>query len=173
MAEETQAPLPRASSKKKTAIVLAGMFIVEAVVIVGAFMLVGAPPDVSAMGTIDDIESAEDEKLVEILVLDDRLPNNKSGVTYLYDTEIYIQARRKYQGRITAELDQFENEIRSEINAIWKTSEPQHFQEPMLETLTRKVEAMFNERFGSDQETGERIVSKCVIVMGTGMRVDS
>jgi len=172
MADEIKTGEPK-SGGRKTMLVLAAMFIVEAVVIVGAFMLAGSPPEVGAMTSAADIESAEDEKLREILVLDDRLPNNKSGVTYLYATEIYIQAKRRHQGRIEAELDQFENEIRSEINAIWKTSEPQHFQEPMLETLTRKIDAMFNRRFGADQETGERIVSKCVIVMGTGMRVDS
>ena len=172
MAEELKPGEPK-SSGRKTVIVLTVMFIVEAVVIIGAFMLAGSPPEVGAMTTVADIETAEDEKLREILVLDDRLPNNKSGVTYLYATEIYIQARRKHEARIVAELDQFENEIRSEINAIWKTSEPQHFQEPMLETLTRKIDAMFNQRFGADPETGERIVSKCVIVMGTGLRVDS
>ena len=39
--------------------------------------------------------------------------------------------------------------------------------------LKQKIDAMFNERFGPDQETGERIIAKCVIVMGTGMRIDS
>ncbi len=174
MAEDNQDIEPSSgSSKKKTSIMLVVMLLLEAVVIIGAFTLMGPPAKVSAMDGIEDIEAAEDEKLIELLVLDDRLPNNKSGVTYLFDTEIYVQVKRRYESRVNAEFDQFENEIRAEINAVWKTSEPQHFQEPLLETLTRKIYAMLSERFGADQETGDRIISKCVIVMGTGMRIDS
>ena len=172
MSEENQGNQPKVSSKKKTVIRMAIILVIEAVVIVGVFFIFGGPPEVSAMGP-DGIEAAEDEMIVEMLVLDDRLPNNKSGVTYIYDSSIYVQVKKKYERRVKSELDQFENEIRSKIYAVWKTSEPQAFQEPMLETLTRKIDAMFNERFGSDQETGERIITKCVIVMGTGMRIDS
>ena len=56
--------------------------------------------------------------------------------------------------------------------AIWRTADPQHFKEPRLETLTRKVTALLRDRFGSDDEAGGSIVEKCVIVMGTGFRVD-
>ncbi|MCZ6836599.1 MAG: hypothetical protein O7G85_12555, partial [Planctomycetota bacterium] len=102
MAEETQTE-NQGASKKKTAIMLATMLIVEAVVIVGAFFLIGSPPDVSAMSSVENIEVAEDEALIEILVLDDRLPNNKSGITYIFDTEIYIQSKKKYEDRINGE----------------------------------------------------------------------
>ena len=172
MADENQENQVTNSSKKKTFIMMAIILVIEAAVIVGAFFLFGGPPDVSAMGPAG-IEAAEDEMIVEMLVLEDRLPNNKSGVTYIYDSSIYVQVKKKYERRVKSELDQFENEIRSKIYAVWKTSEPQAFQEPMLETLTRKIDAMFNARFGSDQETAERIITKCVIVMGTGMRIDS
>ncbi len=173
MAEDIITQTPDPASRKKTAVMMTAILVMEAAVIVGAFFLVGGPPDVSAMSATAEIEAAADERVIEMLVLDDRLPNNKSGITYIYDTEIYVQVKQRYESQVSAELDQFENEIRSEINAVWKTSEPQHFQEPMLETLTRKMYAMFDERFGADQETGERIISKCVIVMGTGMRIDS
>ena len=171
MADDNQNDVVETKSKKKMIIMMALILSVEAVVIVAAFFMFGGPPEVSAMGP-EGIQTAEDEKIVEILVLDDRLPNNKSGVTYIYDSSIYLQIKKKYELRVNAELDQFENEIRSEIYAVWKTSEPQEFQEPMLETLTRKIYAMLDERFGADQETGERIIAKCVIVMGTGMRID-
>ena len=173
MANEQSETASSGPSKKKTVIMMGAILIIEAVVIVGAFFLVGGPPEVSAMSVADSIAAAEDDRIIEMLVLDGRLPNNKSGVTYIYQTEIYVQVKRKYEGGVNSELDQFENEIRSEINAVWKTSEPQHFQEPMLETLTRKIYAMFDDRFGADQETGDRIIAKCVIVMGTGMRIDS
>ena len=41
-----------------------------------------------------------------------------------------------------------------------------------LESLTRKTYALMDERFGLDQPTGEPIVHKVVIVMGTGLRIE-
>ncbi len=155
----------------KSIIMIAVMLLAEAGLIVGAMMFVGGPATVSG-----DVErppaELESEKIVEVLVLDDRLPNNRSGLTYLYPTEIYIQVRRKHEPIVQDQLKQFQNEIRAEISAIWKTAEPRHFQEPMLENLTRKVQALMDGRFGSDSDSGEPIVAKCVIVAGTGFRVD-
>ncbi len=148
------------------------ILLVEAVVIVGVTMLIGEPAEVNATDPIMLLDSPEEE-IVELLVLDARLPNNRSGITYLYDTEIYVQVKRKFEDRVTAEFKQFRNEIRAEITAIWRTSDPRVFEEPMLETLTRKVYALLNNRFGIDPQEGEPVMSKCVIVMGTGIRIES
>jgi len=151
-----------------------GLLVFEAALIVGAMMIIGGEPKVAGAddSTLPEVETAEDEKIVEILVLDGKLPNAKTGITYLYDTEIYVQVRRKYADRVNSELEQFYNEIKADISAIWRTSEPQHFKEPKLENLTRKVYALLNERFGTDPDDGEPILVKCVLVMGTGFRVD-
>ena len=148
------------------------VLLVEAVVILGITMMIGEPAEVKATDPITVVDAPE-EKIVELLVLDARLPNNRSGVTYLYDTEVYVQVKRKFEDRVTGEFRQFRNEIRSEITAIWRTSDPRVFGEPMLETLTRKVYALLHNRFGIDPQEGEPVMSKCVIVMGTGIRVES
>ena len=119
-----------------------------------------------------DPEIAEREKLVEVLVLDAKLPNSKSGVAYLYGTEVYVQVKKKHADMVGDKVQQFYNEIKADITAVWRTSDPHHFQEPKLETMTRKVNAMMQQRFGTDSEDGEPIVDKCVVVMGTGFRVD-
>ena len=110
--------------------------------------------------------------VVEVLVLDAKLPNNKSGVAYLYSTEIYAQVKNKHAEDVNAKVQQRYNEIKAEISAVWRTAEPKHFQEPKLENLTRKVQAMLTDRFGVDSDDGELILEKVVIVMGTGFRVD-
>lgn len=156
----------------KTAILLVVILLVEAVVIVGGMLLVAGPAEVRASDALGSVEALEEEKVLEALVLEDRLANNKTGVTFLYDTEIYVQVKRKHFERVEEELEQFRHEIRAELAAIWRTSEPHHFQEPRLETLTRKVQALLSGRFGDDPATGEPIILKSVVVMGTGFRVD-
>jgi hypothetical protein len=173
--DEPQVAVKRKTGPLRTIIMVAGLLLFEAGLIVGAMMFFGGEPSVVAAdeSAFFDPDVAEDQKIVEVLVLDAKLPNAKTGVTYLYDTEIYVQVRKKHAERVSGELEQFANEIKAEIGAVWRTSEPKHFQEPKLENLTRKVNAMLHERFGTDPATEEPILVKCVIVMGTGFRVDS
>jgi hypothetical protein len=158
----------------KTALAVLILLGLEAGLIIGAMSIIGGKPDVAGAddSALPDLDNAEDNKIVEILVLDGKLPNAKAGIAYIYDTEIYVQVKSRHAERVNSELEQFYNEIKAEISAIWRTAEPAHFKEPKLETLTRKVYAMLEERFGADPETGEPILVKCVIVMGTGIRVD-
>ncbi len=151
---------------------LAGLVVGEALLVFGAMKMLSPPAEVQAGSPLESVEIPEEEKIVELLVVEGRFPNSKRGVTYLYDTEVYVQVKRRHQERVATELEQFRNEIKSELTAIWRTSEPHHFDEPRLENLTRKVYALLNDRFGADQVSGEPIIDKVVIVMGTGLRVD-
>lgn len=176
MAEETpEAPAPAAkNSSKKPVVMIAVVLIVEAVAIIGAMkMLAPKPAEVSAIEVEHPAEEAEGQKIVEVKVLEARMPNNKTGVTYVYNTEVYVQVRSKNEEKVSEEVEQFQNEIKSDITAIWRTAEPQYFQEPKLESLTRKVYALLNERFGIDKEKSEPVITKVVIVMSTGYRIDS
>ncbi len=161
-------------SRKRTIIVVAGLLVAEAVALTVAFMLFASEPEVAKAGIAEmSPEQLEAQRIVEIEVLDDRLPNAKRGVTYLYDTRIFAQVRQKNAERMNRELEQFSNEIKAEVAGMWRTSDPRVFAEPRLETLTRKLETMFRERLGTDPETGEPIVEKMVIVLGPGFRIDS
>ncbi|MHC4427864.1 MAG: hypothetical protein ACYS0D_04580 [Planctomycetota bacterium] len=154
-------------------LLVCGILFIEAVVILGAIMFLGGPTDVEASSSQATAQLPEEERIVEVLVLDGRLPNSKTGITYLYDVEIYVQVKSRYSVQVSDEFDQFRNEIKSDITAIWRQSDPREFQEPKLQSLTRKIGALLNQRFGVDPEYSEPIISKCVIVMGTGFRVDS
>ncbi|MHC4910732.1 MAG: hypothetical protein ACYTF9_13555 [Planctomycetota bacterium] len=170
---ETDDAQPKPKGKLKLIMMLVAMLAIEAVVIVGALALFSGPADVQAESGLEDDIVAADEQLVEQLVVDARFANAKRGVTYLYDTEVYIQVKTRYQTPVAEEIERFRNEIKAELNAIWRLTEPQYFEEPNLEFLTRKVYAQMTKRFGIDQETGDPIVDKVVIVMGTGFRVDN
>lgn len=177
--EATTTPAPK-KKLKKTPLIVAGILIVEAIVIVGAMKVLSGPPaSVSAVEIAADTPTSAEDKIVETLVLDAKMPNNKSGVTYIYAAEIYVQVKHKHLEKVKAEIEQFQNEIKADITAIWRTAEPQHFQEPRLENLTRKVYALLSERFGTEKTAAnpaaapQPIVHKVVIVMSTGFRVDS
>ncbi len=75
---------------------IGGILVAEAAVIIGAMMLFGGPAEVEATQIAVTLDTPEDEKIVEVLVLDGKLPNNKSGVTYIYRTEIYVQVKKRY-----------------------------------------------------------------------------
>lgn len=164
---------PEKSTGMKVAIGIVGVLLLEAALIVGAMIWFMGPSDVRADPEMGDSAALEEDRVKEILILDRKLPNNKTGVTYLYDTEIYVQVRQRHAQRVERELEQFRNEITAEINAIWRTSQPSHFREPNHENLNRKVDALLQERFGNDAQSGEPIVMQSIIVMGTGFRIDS
>ena len=173
MPDET--PEPEVGKKKsplKTIILVVVILLVEAGVFVGVMMM-HDPQLVEANPHAAVIEIPEDEKIVELRVIDARLPNNKIGATYLYDTQVWVQVKSRYSEQVADQLDRFHNEIKAEITAIWRTSDPRHFQEPKLENLTRKVNALLDARFGADPQTGETILAKSVIVMQPGFRIDS
>lgn len=165
-------PTGRKKSGFRTILVVVALLVGEGALIFGAMQFVAGPAEVSGKVALPQ-DQPEEEKLVEVLVLEARLPNNRSGIAYIYDTEIYIQVKRKHEAPVSEELERFRNEIKAEVTAIWKTAEPRHFQEPRMENLTRKIDALLQQRFGTENESGEPIVQKTVIVSGTGFRVDS
>jgi flagellar basal body-associated protein FliL len=175
MAEQPLAPEVAPKKGKKTVITVLVILVIEAVAIIGAMKFLGGhgPQEAHAEDPHAAAQVSEDDKIVEAKVLEAQMPNNKSGVTYLYPAEIYVQVKKRHEEKVKGEVEQFQNEIKADITAIWRTAEPQHFQEPKLESLTRKVYALLDDRFGMDKERNEPIVSKVVIVMSTGFRIDN
>lgn len=176
MAEKKDKPAetPAEGGEKKGSkmlLITVVLLVVEAAVFGAAFMFLGKPKTVEATEPVV-VKDPEEEKLVEILVLNDKLENDRSGLTYVYPTEVYVQVKKKEETWVSEEIERFRNEIRSDIKAIWRTSEPHHFQEPKLESLTRRVEALLRERFDKHNPDGEAVVAKCVIVSGTGIRIN-
>lgn len=158
--------------RKKTVILIVGLLLGEAVALAVVFMMFATEPQVARAG-IEDLTPAELEleRIQEIEVVNDKMPNAKRGVTYLYDARIFVQVKQRNAARMNRELEQFGNEIKAEIVGIFRTSDPRVFTEPRLETLQRRLEMMFHERMGTSDGGEEPIVEKVVIVLGPGYRV--
>ena len=163
-------------SKKKLPLVGALVLLVilgaEGVAVIGGMNLLKppVPADASADLMLDD--QAEGDRLSEVLIMEERLQNRSTGVTHVYDVEIFVQVREADLDRVTEEIERFGNDIKAEIYAIWKSADARHLQEARLETISRRIEAAMNARFGEPADAEEPIIAKCVIVTGTGFRAD-
>lgn len=170
---EGEAPKKAGGGGAKFAIITVVLLVVEGAVLGGVFMMMNKPKAAEATEPTVHVDP-EEEKLVEVLVLNERLANDRSGLTYVYPTEIYVQVKKKDEESVTEEIERFKNELRADIAALWRTSEPHHLQEPRMESMTRRVETLLRERFDKHGGEGatEPVVQKCVIVSGTGIRVN-
>ncbi|MGI9013781.1 MAG: hypothetical protein ACR2GY_05960 [Phycisphaerales bacterium] len=170
MADENTTSTEKKSGLKKIIFIVA-LLGIEAAVLLGVVMVLKGPATVEASDILPDLKP-EEEKTVEVLVLADRLLNSRSGINFLYDTEVWVHVKKKHEERVADELNRFRNELKAELMAIWRTAEPRQLQEPKMENLTRKAQTLLDRRFGVDGDTGEPIIQKCLIVSGPGFRVD-
>ncbi|MSR40929.1 MAG: hypothetical protein EXS10_03395 [Phycisphaerales bacterium] len=150
--------------------ITAGLLVVEGAAIVGFFSMTG-PKHVEAEVPVM-IANPEESKPIELLLLDDRLVNDRTGLAYLYEVEVYVKVRKKDEVWVKEEIERSRNELRAEIGGLWRTAEPHHFQEPTFETLTRRIEGVLRERFDHRSADGKPTVDRCVLVVGTGIRIN-
>jgi hypothetical protein len=148
------APEPKVRLSTKVIIVVLVIIVVEAGILLGVALMTSAPAVVASLGFAED-EEARLNTIVEIPVVADRFPNNKQGVLFLYDTRITAQVKKRYQPQVEAFIKQNQARIRTMIGAIWRNADPRHFDEPLLNTLTRQVHEAMHEIIPVDAATGE------------------
>lgn len=154
---------------KKVGMMVIALMVVEALVI-GAAAYFTRPPEIVADNFVEATD-AEEDRIIEVLVIDDRLPNRKQGIVYLYQTQIMVQVRIKHQEDVEALITENQGQIKTRLSAIWRQAEPRYFDEPMLSTLTRQAEDALSEIFGKDPETEQPIVCGVLIPTLTGYRL--
>jgi flagellar basal body-associated protein FliL len=168
--ESEETPKPKKGGGLKFIIVVLALLGIEGGVLFFVFSS-GKPQTVEATEPVI-VANPEDEKLVELLVLDDRLVNDRTGISYLYQTEIYVKVRKKDEEWVKDEIERSKNSLRAQLGGIWRTAEPTHFQEPLFETLTRRVETVMRERFDHKSSDSKPVIDRCVLVVGTGLRIN-
>ncbi len=145
----------------KAIIMVAAILLIEAGTILGTMWLSGGPTEVKGQGIDADLK-AEQNELVEVLVVQGKYDNQRTGRTYLYDSEIYATVRRKNEAKFKEELETMKTQISVDVQTIFRRAEPSHFQEPTRATLTRQIKAVLDERFGKDAE-GEPLIESVLI----------
>jgi len=144
--------------------------LIEGGVILGTIMLSGGPTEVKGEGIAADV-LAEQNELVEVLIVKGKFDNQRTGRTYLYDTEIYATVRQKHHAKFTEELEAMKTQISVDAQTIFRRADPAHFQEPTRATLTRQLKAALDQRFGETPE-GEPYVESVLIAKCLPYRAD-
>lgn len=158
------APDEKKSSRSatiKAILVVAVVLFLEAGTIIGTMYFGGGPAEVKGDGITAD-DQAEQNKLVEVEVVSGKFTNERTGRTYIYDTEIFATVRNKHADQFKEELESMKQRVRSDIDAIFRGADPAFFAERERSTLTRQIRAALQQRFGDSAE-GEPIVEDIII----------
>ncbi len=159
-APEAQKKLPL-----KTAIVLLIALVIEGVAISAVFILAKGPEPIQADATVSD-EMAEAEKEVEVLVIQEKFQNTRTGRSYLYDTEIYVMVRNKHMEMIDQQIQGMQAQLSTEVATIFRRAEPSYMMEPDLATLTRQVSAVLDAKLGVAEDGSPYVLGtfmkKCI-----------
>ncbi len=126
--------------KKSIKVILGvvGILALEAGTIFGTALLTNKP-DIAVGDPFATDASADEERIVEIGVVQQRFPNRKSGRAMLYETHIAIQVKKKDEELVQKIIEENNARIKTVIGTIWRNAEPRHFNEPYLSTLTRQA----------------------------------
>jgi flagellar basal body-associated protein FliL len=159
---------PAAAPKRspiKVLLMVVMVLVLEGATIGLTIMFSGGPAKVEGHGIKPDV-AAEDATLVELQVAKEKFANQRTGRTYLYDTEIYITVHAKDGDKIKDKVAAMQAQLATEIATIFRRAEPAHLLEPTLATLTRQIKAALDERVGKDAEgkplVQEALIRKCI-----------
>jgi len=161
--EENNAEAAEEGGKKgglpiKTIIVVAVAMVLEGAVLVGVFMFGGGPEPVEASQLEEDaLAGAMDE--VEISVVADKFQNNRRGIAYTYDAEVFITIQERHAEKIEPKIEKLQNTFRDDVAKIFRQAEPSHLNEVELLTIKRQVKDAVNDRLGTDEEGDYYVVN--------------
>ncbi|QDU72165.1 hypothetical protein [Mucisphaera calidilacus] len=169
--EETQAAPPKGGLPIKTLAAVAVVVIIEAVVIIGVFMLNSGPEQVAADELATDVVAMA-EQPAELLVIAEKFQNTRTGRAYLYDTEVYIVCKSKFLGTLESRLETNRAQISSDLAFLFRRAEPSFLLEPDLSTLRRQIHAVLDSRLGKDEDSGKSYIDEVLIPKCTQFRSD-
>lgn len=171
-AAKAAANTTKAGLLTKTPVLLGGVMVIEAVVLLAGFKLLGGSPTrASAAELVAEAEghgsgknAGDKNRKVEVPVVEFKAPNKSNGRTFLYDISIYVQTRADYEQRVKDAIKDKGALIQDRIRTIIAESDPEKLgggSEPGLETLRRQVKYQLDEIVG-DGVIDEVLVPRCI-----------
>lgn len=163
---------------RKTPVLLGGVMIIEALVLVVGFKVLGGKPQQAAGADLvaDDKgdakhggKGAADAKTVEVQVSDFKALNRANGRTFLYDVSIYVVTKAENEQRVKDKFKDNKALIEDRIRTIIAESDPEKLgggSEPGLETLRRQV------KYQLDGIVGEGVIDEVLVPRCIPFRTD-
>jgi hypothetical protein len=186
----------RKSTRMRTAMMTMGLLLAEAGLIGGGFMMFSEPTrtEASDMSTVMETAAMELE-LAEVLIFDDHLFNETSGIGFMYSTKVYLEVDQRDKSWLEIEAQGAPGKIEAALMSIWKSASRRDLDSDELGALEARVaralanNGLFDRRPGSMRvatteqasggpESGNRgipngpIIHDVIVVMELGRRVN-
>lgn len=175
----------------KLPVLLAGAMIIEAVVLVGVFKVLGGSSPKAAHAEVElaseghgegegegegghgeaghgATTTRSDKKISELEVTSFRAPNTQTGRRFIYDVAIFASVKEANKAKVEAVLKDRKATIEDRVRTIIAQSDPDKLgggSEPGLETLRRQVKYQIEEIAGEGL-IEEILVPRCIPFRG-------
>ena len=159
---DTEASGKRKRGGLKTAIMTLALLVAEAGLIGGGFMMFAEPARTEASATAFDAPMPVLEpELAEVLIFDDHLFNDASGIGFMYSTRVYLEIDERDKGWLEIEAQGAPGKIEAALMSIWKSASRRDLESDELGALEARVarglvsEGLFDRRRGAPTSIDE------------------
>lgn len=170
MADEAK-PKPEKQEAKpkrklpKTALLVGGVAIGEAILFAVVAMLFSGPPQ-ATHGAEDPVAEEPNEALAQtiniLLVENFRVPNAQDGRLYIYDLTIWVVVPGDKADELKTLVVEREPEISDRVARIVRAAEPAVLREPGLANLRKQMLHELVELFGDETLFVEVLIPRCL-----------
>jgi len=169
MADEAAPPPKEPKTKKLMPIlVVAGLMLAEGVLIfVGVKFLGGGADDAGAAEVVAEDEAAvEDDPadvhgdLSEITIAETDTFNNLSGRLYIYHIRVCALVKEADREVVETVFQEREATVLDRVNTVIRSADPNHLNEPGLETIRRQLQFELNKLTENDSALIEILIPK-------------
>jgi flagellar basal body-associated protein FliL len=130
---------------------------------VGVYALITMTGPKTSEAAVDiETEVDESERIVELLLVEDRFINISTGRVWQWAATVHLKLKNKNLEKAQGELEKRQAEISEGVAEIIAGASDRHLREPSRETVKRQIGAFVQEVFGNDAD-GEPRVEKIVI----------
>ncbi|MFQ5489165.1 MAG: hypothetical protein ACE5GE_00475 [Phycisphaerae bacterium] len=163
--EPSVAPAAAKPNKMKAMIVVGGIMAVEAGLIFGVMKMVGTGPSGAAAADVEGTGSEEatgqgqgEESVKEVVIAETDAYNSRSGRLYLYHLRVSALVEAGNQSTLEKLVEERQGTMLDRINTVIRGADPNHLNEPGLETLRRQI------KFELDKISGDASVIKELLI---------
>jgi|GEM_PF-3890140 len=150
----------RKSARMKTAMMTMALLLAEAGLIGGGFMMFSEPTrtEASEMSTAMEAASMEPE-LAEVLIFDDHLFNETSGIGFMYSTKVYLEVDHRDKSWLEIEAQGAPGKIEAALMSIWKSASRRDLDSDELGALEARVARALGNNSLFDRRPGSMAIS--------------